>query len=53
MKRPASKSEAAQKGRQASPWSKGPMCDTGRAKASYIVYRKRGKANAPTRRLGG
>lgn len=27
-----------------SPWRKGPHADTGRAKASYIQYRKRGKA---------
>lgn len=27
-----------------SPWRKGPHAPTGRAKASYIQYRKRGKA---------
>ena len=27
-----------------SPWSKGPFATTGKAKASYIQYRKRGKS---------
>lgn len=28
-----------------SPWRKGPTCDTGRAKASYINYRKKGRVS--------
>ena len=30
-------------GRRTSPWRKGPMCDTGRAKASFIHYCRKGK----------
>ena len=36
MKKPAPKNPN-------SPWRRGPACDTGRAKASYIHYAARGK----------
>ena len=43
--------KAGRAGAAKSPWSKGPHATTGKAKASYIQYRKRGKApggtNAP------
>ena len=35
---------AGRAGAAKSPWSKGPHATTGKAKASYIQYRKRGKA---------
>jgi hypothetical protein len=31
-------------GRQASPWNRGPMCETARARAAHMRYVKRGKA---------
>lgn len=40
---PAS-SAAGRASRAKSPWSKGPHATTGKAKASYIQYRKRGKS---------
>lgn len=36
--------KAGRAGAAKSPWSKGPHATTGKAKASYIQYRKRGKA---------
>lgn len=39
----ASASQSGKAGRLTSPWRKGPMCDTGRAKASFIHYCRKGK----------
>lgn len=36
--------ELARKARQASPWSRGPNCDTKAARASHARYVKRGKS---------
>lgn len=40
----AAQSKRAKAGSRVSPWRKGPMCDTGRAKASFIHYCMRGKS---------
>lgn len=41
---PMSASEAGKLARAASPWNRGPHCATGKAKASHIAYRRKGKA---------
>lgn len=38
------RSAIARKNSGKSPWRHGPHADTGKAKASFIQYRKRGKA---------
>lgn len=39
------RSAVARKGRNASPWGRGPMCETKVAQASYARYRKKGKSD--------
>lgn len=36
-------SEKARKGRAASPWNRGPMCDTKRALGSHKAYKAKGQ----------
>lgn len=38
-------SEKARKAKAASPWSRGPMCDTKRAKRSFRAYATQGNRN--------
>lgn len=40
---PTNTPEKARKGRKASPWNRGPNCDTARARAAHMRYVKRGE----------